>query len=196
VPDEVKRLAKRLRSTPPSCVGGIRLTRARFPIAPSRVKSYCMDWEHAVKSVWRLGCACGAERGRVLGYPLHEWIPDFDDPIFIGPLAFECSACGKVTEFLDTDVDGYHANVAKFQGGVGSVKVRGDGPRRRFPCPACRGDLFVVTVGFIYWPAAIDLFFDEPDLPIPIQEFFNEFLCYSRCVSRGEVSAITEFGKL
>ena len=51
-----------------------------------------------------------------------------------------------------------------------------------------------MTIGFIYWPGAFDLILDEPDLPI--QEFFNEFLYYGRCVSCGEESAITDFGKL
>jgi hypothetical protein len=192
--DEAKRIVERMLSVPPSCVGGLRLTRAELPVSLGSVRSYCVEWEFAAKSIWRLGCACGAGRGRVLGYPLREVNPDYDGSVFVGPLGFECSACRKVTEILDTDVHGYHAEVGKLEGCIGSVKIRGDGPRRPFPCSACGEGLFVVTVGFIYWPAAIDLSFEEPDLPI--QEFFNEFLCYGRCVSCGEVSAMTEFGKL
>ena len=51
-----------------------------------------------------------------------------------------------------------------------------------------------MTVGFIYWPAAIDLFYEEPHLPMGV--ILLEFLSYGRCDSCGEVSAITDFGKL
>ena len=114
-------------STPPSCVGGFRLTRAELPIALDRVKSASVEWEICIKSVWRLGCNCGEERGHVLGHPLRDLNPDYDGPEFLGPLGFECSACGKVTEIIDTDLHGYHVEVARIEGGVGSVKVRGEG---------------------------------------------------------------------
>ena len=191
---ELQHIVERLRSTPASCMGGIRLSPAKFPVPLDSVKSVCVEWEIAIKSVWRLGCTCGEERCHVLGYPLRDLNPDYDGPDFIGPLGFDCSACGKVTEILDTDVHGYHAESAKIEGGIGPVKIRGEEARCHFPCSACGANLFVVTIGFIYWPGAFDLFLDEPDLPI--QEFFNEFLCYGRCVSCGEVSAITDFGKL
>jgi hypothetical protein len=191
---EFEHIGDRLRSTPPSCVGGFRLTPAEIPISPDRVKSASVEWAISIKSVWRLGCTCGEDRGHVLGHPLHDLNPDYDDPEFVGPLGFECSACGKVAEIIDTDLHGYHVEVARIEGGGGSVKIRGEGDRRRFPCPACEADSFIVTVAFIYWPAAIDLFYEQPHLPM--EEFFLEFLSYGRCDSCGEVSAITDFGKL
>ncbi len=143
----------------------------------------------------RLACTCGEQRGRVLGYPLRDYNPNYDGPeCFISPLSFECTDCRKVTEIFDTDIHGYHSEVAKIEGGIGSVKGRGEGPRQPFSCSACGEQVFVVTVGFVYWPAAFDLLFNEPGWPI--LEFFNVFLCHGRCVACGEVSAVTDFGKL
>ncbi len=182
--DLVELTTERLRTTPPTCVRGFRLTPTELPVT----------YDDDCKSVWRLACDCGEERGRVLGYPLHDYNPTYDGPeCYLSPLGFECSCCGKVTEIIDTDIHGYHSEVAKIEGGIGSVKSRGEGPRRPFSCLACGAQLFVVTVSFVYWPAAFDLL-EEPELPI--LEFFNEFLSYGRCVACGEVSALTNFGKL
>jgi hypothetical protein len=182
---DVEQIAGRLRTTPPSCIREFRLTPAELPVAS----------DENCKSVWRLACACGEDRGRALGYPLRDYNPDYDGPErFLSPLGFECSDCGKVTEIIDTDAHGYHSEVAKIEGGVGSVAIRGEGPRQPFPCSACGAQVFLVTVGFVYWGAAFDLFLDEPDLPA--QEFFNVFLSYGRCVECGEESVLTDFGKL
>ena len=124
---ELQHIVERLRSTPASCVGGLRLSPAKFPVPLDSVTSVCVEWESAIKSVWRLGCTCGEERCHVLGYPLRDLNPEYDGPDFIGPLGFDCSACGKVAEILDTDVHGYHAECAKIEGGMGSVKIRGEG---------------------------------------------------------------------
>jgi hypothetical protein len=161
------------------------LTPAELPVA----------WDDNCKSVWQLACGCGNDRGRVLGYALREYNSDYEGAeCFLSPLGFECSDCGKVTEVIDTDAHGYHSEVAKIEGGIGSVKMRGEGPRQPFPCPACDRQVFVVIVGFVYWGVALDLFLDEPELPA--QEFFNVFLSYGRCVACGEVSSLTDFGKL
>jgi hypothetical protein len=181
----VDQTAERLRTTPPTCVRGFRLTPAELPVA----------WDENCKSVWRLACTCGEERGRVLGYPLRDYNLDYDGPeCFVSPLGFECSGCGKVTEIIDTDTHGYHSEVAKIEGGVGSAKIRGEGPRQPFLCSACGAQVFVATVGFVYWDAAFDLLFNEPGWPI--LEFFNVFLCYGRCVGCDKVLAVTDFGKL
>jgi hypothetical protein len=180
---EVEHIAGRLRTTPPSCVREFRLTPAELPV------------DDNFKSVWQLACGCGNDRGRVLGYPLREYNSDYDGAeSFLSPLGFECSDCRKVTEIIDTDVHGYHSEVAKIEGGIGSAKMRGEGPRQPFPCSTCGAQLFVVVVGFVYWGAAFDLFLDEPELPA--QEFFNAFLSYGRCAACGEVSELTDFGKL
>jgi hypothetical protein len=159
--DEIDRITQFLRTTAPACVAGFRLTPAELPI----------EWDDNTRSVWRLACNCGGEQGRVLGYPLADY-KDWPggDGIFISPIGFECSACGKVTEVIDTDLHGYHPEVAKREGGIGSAKYRGEGPRMVWPCPQCKGEVFGLTVAFIFWDAAFDVV-EEPGWPL--QEFFN-----------------------
>lgn len=180
-----ERIAQHLRSTPPSCVRNFRLIPAELPV----------NWDDSCKSVWRLSCSCGGEQGRVLGFPRRECNKDYDGPeCFLSPLSFECMACGEVAEIIDTDKHGYHSEVAKRDGGIGSVKYRGQGQPESFPCPACQGNVFEVTVGFVYWPACFDLFLEEPELPC--EDFFIVFLSYGRCVACRQLSVLTDFGKL
>ena len=161
-------------------------------MAPSELP---IEWDDSVRSVWRVECRCGGERGRVLGFPLggdNDW-PDWVR-CFISPIGFECAACGKLTEVIDTDIHGYHAEIAKREGGIGSAKCRGEGPRQAWPCPECKGELFALIVAFIFWDAVLDLVADEPELPP--QEFFTIFLPFARCVGCGHLSEPTDFGKL
>lgn len=180
-----ERIAHHLRRTPPSCVRGFRLIPAELPLY----------WDDSCKSVWRLSCSCGSEQGRVLGYSLREYNKDYNGPeSFLSPLSFECVTCGKVTEILDTDRHGYHSEVSKREGGIGSVIYHGQGQPKPFPCRACRREIFEVTVGFVYWDSVFDLLFDKPELPC--EEFFIVFLSYGRCAGCGELSELTDFGKL
>ena len=93
---------------------------------------------------------------------------------------------------MDTDVHGYHAEVGKLEGGVGSAKLRGSGTPTAYACPACSKTVFRMVVGFVYWD--FDIIEDEPALPA--QEFFNVFLLYCTCSNCGRVAEPTEFGKL
>jgi hypothetical protein len=99
-----------------------------------------------------------------------------------------------VTKILDTDIYGYHAEVAKLQGGIGSATRRGKGPQQPFLCAGCGEQVFEVTVGFVFWPGGVDLFLDEPTLPC--EDFFNVFLCFCRCARCSQVWQPTDFGKL
>jgi hypothetical protein len=182
--DEAERITRMLETTPPACVAGFHLTPVELPIA----------WDSNTRSVWRLGCRCGGEQGRILGYPLGEY-KDWPGgaECFISPIGFECAACSAVTEVVDTDQHGYHPEVAKREGDIGSAKFRREGPRRAWPCPQCKAERFTLTVAFIFWDAASDLA-DEPDWPL--QDFFNVFLSFARCASCGHLSEPTDFGKL
>ena len=171
-----------VRRTPPACVNSFHLTPSQSP----------EPLEYGVTTNWQLGCACGSDSGQLLGHRLDELNPTYKGDLFVGPLAFECSACGRVTELLDTAIHGYHAEVGKLEGGVGSAKLRGAGPRTRYACPGCQKTSFRMLVGFVYWD--FDIIEDEPHLPA--QEFFNEFLLYCTCVDCGHVSESTGFGKL
>jgi hypothetical protein len=171
-----------VRATPPSCVRAFRLSPAQLP----------KPFDDNLTTVWRLACQCGSESGRLLGHRLDSLSSSYRGDLLVGPLGFECSACGSVTELLDTDVHGYHAEVGKLEGGIGSTKIRGTGPRTAHACPACGRDSFGMVAGFVYWH--FDLIEDEPHLPA--EEFFNVFLLYCTCAACGHVSEPTQFGKL
>jgi hypothetical protein len=175
-------IAAHISTTPPVCVRAFRLSAEKLsePVADN------------FKTVWHLTCKCNTDTGKLLGYPLRELKHDYAGRVFVSPLAFECASCGQVTEILDTDVHGYHAEVAKIEGGIGSSKIRGKGTRKAFACPDCTKDLFRINVGFVYWD--FDLMLDEPDLPG--EDFFNEFLMDCTCLGCGRVYEPTEFGKL
>ena len=171
-----------IRRTPPDCLRSFQLSPARLP----------KPFDDNVTTVWQLACLCGSDVGRLLGHRLEKLNASYKGDLFVSPLAFECSACNRLTELLDTDIHGYHAEVEKLEGGTGSAKLRGTGPRTKYVCPSCQESSFRMVVGFVYWD--FDIIEDESHLPA--QEFFNEFLLYCTCVNCGRLSEPTEFGKL
>lgn len=171
-----------VRRTPPACVKAFRLTPGQLP----------GPFDDNVTTVWQLACSCGGDAGRLVGHRLAKLNPGYKGDLLVSPLAFECSACNRVTELLDTDLHGYHAEVGKLEGEIGSAKLRGTGARTAYACPGCAKTSFRMVVGFVYWD--FDIIEDEPHLPA--QEFFNVFLLYCTCVNCGRRSEPTEFGKL
>jgi hypothetical protein len=172
-----------LRTTPPSCLQRFVATVAQLP----------EPFDNNPSSVWQIACSCGNNTGRFLGYPLRDYNAEYDGPeIFISPLLFECSKCQTPTLLFDTDRHGYHAEVARLDGGVGSAKRRGKGPPKSLPCPSCSGNSFAVTVGFVFWyPDELTEEFEEA-----WEDLYNVFLCYCQCASCGTVTQPTDFGKL
>ena len=84
-------------------------------------------------------------------------------------------------------------SIAKSEGGIGSVKYRGEGPRTKYKCPECQQTSFSsVIVAFVYWD--FDLMLDEPELAG--QEFFHVFLFYAVCERCRQTSQVTDLGKL
>jgi hypothetical protein len=175
-----------LQTTPPACVAGFGLTPARLPAAWGG--DLCV-------STWRLACPCGESRSRIRGFRLGDYNPAYpSSDLFISPIGLECAACGTVTEILDTDRHGYHAELARRAGGTGSANYRGSGPRTAWPCPQCAGDLFGVTVAFWYWDIVREVIEDEPAWPA--QDFFSVFRLLADCAGCGHASEPTDFGKL
>ena len=184
--NETERIVQQFQTTPPSCIAAFRVTPAKLPI----------EWDQSCRSIWRLSCDCGGERGRVLGYPLSEYNKDLPDgaDCLIGPISFECVSCGKVTTVIDTDRHGYSAEVAKREGGIGSAIYRGSGLPAAWGCPQCDSRVFSLTVAFIFWDAVFDLAADG--LGWPLQEFFTVFLSFAQCSECRQLSEPTNFGKL
>jgi hypothetical protein len=179
-----EQLVERLRTTVPSCLSSFKVTPTQLP----------EQFDDNPCSIWQIACRCGSSEGRFLGYPLKDYNTEYNGPVcFLSPLAFECAACKAVTELLDTDRHGYHAEVARRQGDkTGSAKLRGGGPRQSFICPSCSGELFGVTVGFVFWyPDELAEEFDGE-----WEALYSVFLCHCKCAGCGQVSQPTDFGKL
>ncbi|HPF38783.1 MAG TPA: hypothetical protein P5081_05960 [Phycisphaerae bacterium] len=177
------RIEAYLQATRPSCIQDFDAEPAHLPDRPN----------HNAHSAWIIACRCGGQGGRLLGYPLKDLRPEYSGPaIFVSPLSFVCVKCCVVTPLLDTNRDGYHAVVARLEGGSGSTKITGNGPPSAFLCPSCSGDSFELTVGFTYW----DIDELAEDFDREWEALFNEFTCLCRCVRCGHVSEPTAFGKL
>jgi hypothetical protein len=181
-PIDDEQIIEHIRANPPSCLKEFNLLPGELP----------ESWDDKFKTIYQLECQCGNKTGKILGYPLRDYNPDYKGDEFITPIAFQCDQCTTVTEIIDTAVHGYHSEIAKIEGGIGATKFRGSGLRSAFACPECSEIAFQTTVGFIYWN--FDLIYDEPELPA--QEFFNVFLMYGHCQNCGKTSQVTDLGKL
>ncbi|QDS99347.1 hypothetical protein [Adhaeretor mobilis] len=177
-------LVKRLQTAVPSCLKQFKTTPAELP----------KPFDENPCSVWRIACKCGGEQGHFLGYPLKDYNAEYDGPeCFLSPLAFECNTCSTVTELLNTDLHGYHAEVARLEGDEhGSSKLIGEGSRQVFRCSDCGSDVFSVVAGFVFWyPDELADEFDEA-----WEDLFSVFLCHCTCAGCGQTSEPTDFGKL
>src|SRR5258708_6406846 len=110
-------IIEHIRKNPPACVAGFRLSSTELP----------EPFDDNFKTVYRLACHCGCDQGAVLGYQLRDYKPTHVGPDLITPLSFKCRTCATVTQIIDTDIHGYHAEVGKLDGGIGSAKYRGSG---------------------------------------------------------------------
>lgn len=175
----IKRLVKQVQEHAPSCLSGFR-------VSPPGAESW-NDW-----AGWSLACSCGATQGKVLGHSLKDCNPKYDgSPVFVSPLAFECSACGKTTEIIDTQEHGYNSEIGKLEGGGGDSNYRGSGERQPIPCPQCNASEFSVTARFLH--SHFDLIDDEPELEPRAQEFFDGFDCVGKCAACNAESSLAGF---
>ena len=178
---EVDEIVEQMLSTPPRCIGDFKAEPAARP----------EEWDGDV-AAWQIACACGSRRGQFVGYPLNRYNTSYTGAAFVGPLAFECAESKRVTEVLDTNQHGYHAEACDSQS-----HLCGEGPREAFACAGCKEKQFEVTTSFFFWPASVDLVEDEPEeFEERAQDLFNEFVAHGRCVGCGALSRFTDFGKL
>jgi hypothetical protein len=145
----IEKMVQQVRQHAPSCLSGFRVSTCD--------SEPWKDW-----AGWSLTCGCGSTKGKVLGYPLKDYDKEYKGPpVFISPLAFLCSSCGKTTEIIDTDLHGYNAEIERMSG-QRYPTVRGTGERTPIPCPHCRTTEFSVKA-FCAHPH-FDLIEDEPGL--------------------------------
>jgi hypothetical protein len=174
----IEKMVQLVQNTPPSCLSGFQVS--------SCDSEPWNDW-----AAWSLTCGCSATKGKVLGYPLKDFDPEYKGrPLFISPLAFLCSSCGKTTEIVDTELHGYNAEIEKMSEHRYPT-LRGTGERTAIPCPHCQTSEFSVKA-FCAHPH-FDLIEDEPELEPRVQEFFDSFDCHGVCASCGKESSLANF---
>jgi hypothetical protein len=167
-----------LKLTPPRCLRGLR------PVSVS-----ARDDE----AVWRLQCACGAEAGVILGYPLGDLKPGFEgSDILVSPFTFQCEVCGQHIGILDTDEHGQGAEYVKLFGyETGCAAYRGEGEPVRAACPRCGWTRLAAVVTLYYNDEDIWAWEDDPSFPLAA--CFNVFrldCCCLACQHSWEVSLI------
>ena len=167
-------------------------------LAPALVEAGLDDQGDCIVR-WSLACNCGREAGGLLGHPLSgvapERVSQGDSDPLLSPLVFVCRACNRETVFLDTNRHGYHAEIARAEGGAGSAKLTGSGSPTPHSCPLCGKPDFAMVAVLAYWDleeigeAALELSLAPEDL-------FNTFELECECLSCQHRSQPTDFGKL
>lgn len=179
--EQHQRIVRHVQQTPPSCLSG-------FALSPSQPPP---PWEDFVD--WPLRCACGSDKGELLGYSLTTANPSYKGPLlYISPLAFRCSKCAQVTEVFDSDQHGYNPEIDRLAGETPKgTQYRGSGDRTAFPCPKCAATEFSVVARCLH--SHFDLIEDEPELESRSQEFFDSFDVRGTCSHCGTTAGIANF---
>jgi|GEM_PF-1480326 hypothetical protein len=171
-----ERLVRQVLEHAPSCLD--RFHTERLPLEDD-------TWDDRVK--WKIVCPCGAERGKILGYPLGDLKPTYDGPVvFVSPLAFQCSSCDRAIEIIDTAKHGYDGEC-----GHGAATFRGEGDRATFACQSCNESTFRVATCFQH--SHFDIIEDEPELEPVAQNYFDWFACKGVCTSCGEEQCFGDY---
>src|SRR5262245_29150419 len=154
-------------------------------------RGVAMPWD--VAAAWKLACPCGKGQGALLGHPLAALKPEAaGDKSFVSPFAFRCARCEMTTKFLDTDVDGTGAELARLEGSdVGCAAYRGTGRKRPFPCPKCKCIRGEVSVALFFTADYIDDL-EEDGVAFPFENLFSGVRVYYRCTSCGRQAMVTD----
>jgi hypothetical protein len=184
------------RSHPPRCIAAFKAQPVEMPgvafdghASPSQlsagVPGVKIQGPEHVNPVFWLRCTCGCDSHFVLG---HYWRnPDYGNVlVFVSPLALRCSACGKVSELLDTAIHGYDPEV----GGI-SATYRGEGEQAEFACDKCGPRQFQVFARFEYPDHLAAAHFD--DYRGRWQDLFSWFSLIGKCTGCDRLIAVTNF---
>jgi hypothetical protein len=157
-----------LKRTPPRCLAVL------YPLHLSATED---------TAVWRLRCTCGGEGGEVLGHPLGDFNPEYEEAGFIvSPLSFRCGRCGKQEIFLDTAEDGEGAEFVKHEGHeIGCAAYRGEGEPVPAVCPRCGCTRVAAIVTLCYNDERIWVWEDDPRFPLA--DCFNVFRLDCSCMA-------------
>jgi hypothetical protein len=87
----IEKMERQVATVPPSCLIGFK--------CKSALSEEFDEW-----AAWSLSCPCGCNLGTLLGYPLSELNPDYNDnPLYMSPLSLRCSSCGSQKQIIDTN---------------------------------------------------------------------------------------------
>jgi hypothetical protein len=137
-----------------------------------------------LNTIFRLRCRCGSDRGFVDGYSWYK--PEFRVTVFLSPLTFQCAACGRVAELLDTDRHGYNPVVCG-----DSATVRAEGVRAQYRCERCGPVPFEVFARFEYLG---DLFTEDyDDCRGKEQDCFSWFTAVGKCTGCSRLMTVADF---
>ena len=130
---------------------------------------------HELTAYFQVSCPCGERSCFLLGHFQDE---EGATPanIFVGPMALECSTCGRVSELIDTRQHGYDGE----KGCDGNLA--GAGQRVRFPCPQCGAAPMALFPGFSY----DRLSYDPLDIDSRPQNIFVWFSLSGDCSGCGK----------
>lgn len=189
--------ASYFRNHPPRCIAGFvahptELEGVEFDGhgSVSRLKieappGVTIDGPEHTNPVFSLACQCGGGQHYVHGY---RWAnPDFRNVVvFLSPLVLECTACGRRTDLLDTDVHGYDGELEH-----GSATARALGDPAVFDCPSCGRQPLEAYVRFEYPDDLFDG--DFPEFEGREQDLFTWFSLVGRCSRCSRMLSITDF---
>jgi hypothetical protein len=174
---DVTQVLEHARANPPRCIAALRPAPLPHPLL-GMDQSPCLAY-------FRIGCSCGEGAAFVLGH----WLRSEDTPgeeFFTGPLAIECPGCGRSSELMNPERDGYDGEIAANTNAVGT------GKRSRFPCTRCGvATPMLVMPGFSYKDVD-ELHALEEELKRP-QDFFRAFWLYGACTRCRHVASILGF---
>ena len=173
----VTAVVEHVRAHPPRCIASLRSVPLLDPLS---------GMDHYPSLVYfRIGCPCGEEAAFILGH----LVCSEDSPgeeFFTGPLALECPRCGRISEFMNPERDGFDGEIGANTNAVGT------GEQARFSCPQCGAATpMLVMPGFSYKDLD-DWYASEDQLQRP-QDFFEAFWLYGACIRCRNVVAVLGF---
>lgn len=142
---------------------------------------------------WQLQCTCGSDEGVILGHPLGDLKPGFEESqLLVSPFRFRCEKCAREVEFLDTNVHGEGSEFATAEGSEnGCCAYTGEGTPSEATCPSCKGRILRSIASMNYHDERIADW--NEDESFPLADYFDGFrlksIC-SNCEHRWEVTNI------
>lgn len=173
---------------PPSCLAAVCTSKAAGDFRRKLVEQFISDerdaeslaWHRSLErteewvstreelEVWRMGCPCGADQGKIFGVRVGD--------AFSAPLFYACPSCGFRSLIFDPSLHGYNVEISK----------RKRKPRKTpdatfaMHCRTCKNT--------VWHPAVIVTYQGEPPDVGPgqrTQDFFDVILVGGECASCG-----------